>query len=347
MILPLVEVHAVDHCNQNCRWCHNYAPFAPKKEYNAEDYFPWLDLLRDKGAQFGVISIMGGEPMLHSDITSFAYKIYHRYKVPLLITTNGFWLSEKSIDAHQLLWKMLFRIKISRYPVIERKLHGYDRMKELSSRIKKHNPKIQIEFPIKSSFNKLEFYSSPREVEMYCGNSECTALLPNGIMGRCGAGAYTHLAPESTFSQGFIESKHMLYDLKQFNLRTFTLWKKRYPLDACSFCNFGFPADRSDNWKVEKNYTPFNHEYETDYFVNTASHFLHNNDIDGACDILENVDKKNKQRSDVLNIEGIIAFKRGAPQDALNLFREALDKNETFLEAASNYNYVVHSLRHS
>lgn len=61
-LLPFVEVHLVDHCNHTCRWCHNYSPNSPKREYKAEDYFEGLDLLRANKVDLNSISLMGANP---------------------------------------------------------------------------------------------------------------------------------------------------------------------------------------------------------------------------------------------------------------------------------------------
>lgn len=268
-----LEIHAVDHCNSNCRWCHNYAPFAPKKNYSACEYFDGLDLLTKNKAEFGAISIMGGEPFLHPNLMKFAYDLLLRYKKPLMITTNGFWLGKEAVEYYKDLWPLLSTMRISRYPLIEKRLGGVAYIREMMALIKKYNPSIYIDFPNKGRFNKLEFFDQPVEVELFCGNAECTALLPDMRMARCGAGGYAHLAPAGHLSDGFADSKHMFYDLTQFDMRTFSLWRKRYPLDACSYCSFSLPS-KSGSWKVESGKAPFNKDYELEYYISLGKGLL-------------------------------------------------------------------------
>lgn len=262
---PFIEVHAVDHCNNNCRWCHNYSPFSPKKEYQASDYFEGFDFLIEKEHNFQIISLMGGEPFLHSNITLFAHQFLERYRKPQIITTNGFWLSETAVKDYQDLWSMLNIVKISRYPTIEKRLGGADEFKRLVNLIKEYNPKIVIEFPDKGTFNTLEFYEEPIEVEHYCGNSGCIALLPDMKIARCGAGAYTHLAPEGMVSEAFTNNKDIIYDLRTYDIYSFNFWKHRYPLDGCSYCSFA-KKNVGGAWKMEKGRTPFNTAYELEYY---------------------------------------------------------------------------------
>jgi hypothetical protein len=227
-----LEVHAVDHCNHNCRWCHNYSPFSPQKSYEANDYFDGLDVLKKNNIQYHSISIMGGEPFLHTNLIGFAYALLERYRKPLMLTTNGFWLSNDDIYLYKDLWPIINSLRVSRYPTIMHKLGGERNVKAMLQVIRKYNPNIFIDFCNKTTFNKLEFWNSPKDPQVYCGNAECTALLPDMRMGRCGAGAYTRLAPKDMICEPFMSSQDMFYDLKNFENTSFWLWRKRYPLDA-------------------------------------------------------------------------------------------------------------------
>ena len=266
-MLPVVEVHVVDHCNHICRWCHNYAPAAPKRQYQAEDYFAGLDLLASNSVNVNIISLMGGEPFLHSDLTGFADAVLARYRRPLELTSNGFWLSEDNIRMYAELWPMLWTLKISRYPAIEKRLGGEANILAMFDAIRRYNPDLLIEWPDKYYFNELKFFQEPRDVQLYCGNSTCLALvnLPEGpVLGRCGAGAYAHLAPEGLLPDAFSDSKHMLYPLREFALPSFMLWHKRYPLDACEYCNFS-QLNRSMRWKPLSGGRLFVDEYEEEF----------------------------------------------------------------------------------
>lgn len=59
--LSYIAVHAVDHCNQSCVHCNNHSVFFKKKQYDAEDYSKWIDILiAKKMVKFGTLSIIGG-----------------------------------------------------------------------------------------------------------------------------------------------------------------------------------------------------------------------------------------------------------------------------------------------
>lgn len=341
-MLKFLEVHVVDHCNNNCRWCHNYSPFSPKKEYEAKDYFDGLDLLEQRFPEqsFGAISLMGGEPFLHSDLIRFAYRMKERYRKPLLITTNGFWMSDEAIAAYKDLWRILNHVKISRYPTIEKRLGGEEEMKRLAESIKKYNPGIRVDFPDKWKFNKLEFFCEPVEVELYCGNSRCIALLPDMTMHRCGAGAYAHFAPEGMLTDAFKNSKHMSYDLKQFRHDTYMFWLNRYPMDACAYCSFALKT-KGGEWKVEKGLKPFNNEYEQEYHLGLAKRMLIMNKPDHARREAAYMRQRYGDQPEVFMLEGILNAHTGDMLKALHAFGNVLAMDSTNEEAAR----YVHSIQ--
>lgn len=330
--IPYVEVHTVDHCNNNCRWCHNYSPFCPEKEYEAKDYFPGLDILNGEGFQLGAISLMGGEPFLHSDITRFAFEIWERYERPLVITSNGFWLSEEAVRAYKDLWQLISLVKISRYPTIEKRLGGYEEAYRIAMLIKEYNPHAHITFPQKAVFNKLETFEHPREVKRFCGNSHCMALFRDMTVHRCGAGAYRHFAPEGMLSEGFLNCPHMTYDLKNFDYNDFVLWRSRFPLEACTYCNF---SDRTPSvgWKVEKGHKPFNTGYEIDYHYNLAKSMIAQESLKDAEKHSEFIRNSYGDLPQIEVIKGLIASQHGDLPGSLAAFSAALQQDPDNTEA--------------
>ncbi len=319
-----LEVHAVDHCNNNCRWCHNYSPFSPKRDFEAREYYDGLDVLRKHNVNFFSISIMGGEPFLHPDLITFAYDLLVRYKHPLMLTTNGFWLSSDAIKAYKELWSLITTLRISRYPTIEKRLGGPDDMKRLIYSIKEYNPALNIDFPDKSFFNTLAFYDAPMDIQVYCGNSECTALLPDMRMGRCGAGAYMHLAPPNTFTDAFAASEHMFYDLKAFEPQSFWLWRKRYPLDACAYCSFS-QKTKYGVWKLERGRPLFNVEHELAHDLNVGKRLLAKGHLPEARDRARLMRGRYGETVEVATLEGLVDMTTGNLDGALHAFSKVLE----------------------
>lgn len=70
--LKSIAVHLVDHCNLRCCGCDHFAPLAQKR-FEEPDIFE-KDIKRFaelSGAKLGTLKLMGGEPLLHPQLTDF------------------------------------------------------------------------------------------------------------------------------------------------------------------------------------------------------------------------------------------------------------------------------------
>lgn len=251
VLFDYLEVHAVDHCNNNCRWCNNHSPFSAPKEYAAGDYIPWMNILRDKKISFRMISVMGGEPFLHSDLIGFVHDLKSHFPDKVLaISTNGFWLSQEEIDSYSALWTLTDVLFLSLYPNLLSDTGGVERALSLVELIKRHNPQMSIDLRSKDKFRIIDYPKEPTEPPVFCGTSECTTLLADGRLARCGLGGYAHLNPN--LGEQFLKTDHMFFDLKMpsFTPGEFWHWRRRWPLDSCYHCTSY--AWEMSSWKAER-----------------------------------------------------------------------------------------------
>lgn len=283
-----VEVHAVDHCNNNCRWCHNYSPLAVPRTYEASEYFRGLDILQENGVYYQILSIMGGEPFLHPDLVGFAVDLKRRYMKELMVTTNGFWLGDRQIIAYAPLFEVLDVVHFSVYPNMLKRLGGRERFDSLCEAVRALHPHLTINVNDKQSFRPLDFFEESVRPAVYCVNAECTALLPDGRMARCGAGGYLHLHPSPP--RAFANSEDMFYDLNQFNQQSFWMWRKRFPLDACAHCSFAQPGNGS--WKAQPG-TPYRANLDAEAKARSAQRLLAMRRMDLALEEFEDILAKN------------------------------------------------------
>ena len=89
-------------CNFNCRHCFNAADNAAiMTEW---DYDELLDLL-SQASDCGMhsITLTGGEPMLHPRFMDVVHAIYERNMVLERLTTNGWYLTEETLDEFSAL----------------------------------------------------------------------------------------------------------------------------------------------------------------------------------------------------------------------------------------------------
>lgn len=330
-----VEIHAVDHCNNHCDSCHNFSPFAPKRSYEPEEYFPGLDILVTNQVNFVTISIMGGEPFLHPDLPRFADALHRRYGKKLICTSNCFWLNEEDIRYYAPLWRLLDTLTVSVYPNMVKRLGGMERFNELLACLQKQQPRLRIFKPEKYVFRDLSFFESPEPVTLHCPNAECTCLLPDARMARCGAGAFQHFSPE--VSPGFAASQDMFYDLTRFDWQQFWFWRKRYPLDACSFC--GLSKLKSMNWKAQRGKT-YRKDYEAEFHVLVAERLYNCGYPDMAlARLLRTVDQFPESK-EAHNDLGVVWRSLGRVAHARSALLRALDIDPEYREARNNLNAI-------
>ncbi len=70
-VLPYLEMHVVDHCNLNCKGCSHFSPIADELFTDIDEFTNDLQQLSQLFSNIKVIRLMGGEPLLHPNITDF------------------------------------------------------------------------------------------------------------------------------------------------------------------------------------------------------------------------------------------------------------------------------------
>ena len=162
-----IEVHAVDHCTLSCIGCNHGSPHLRKKSYMVEDYTVWFDLLINKGHRWRSIGISGGEPfLLLNKINEFCQTLKQKYKCPIHIFTNGFWLnSERCVDDYSVCFSNIDSLQISFYKPYVEKI-GIEKMKSTLDLIKnKYNIKIySFQNEGVKKFGQVYFYDIPVKI---------------------------------------------------------------------------------------------------------------------------------------------------------------------------------------
>ena len=241
------ELHAVDHCNLRCNGCNHHSWMLKKAEYKAEDYFPHIDEMLRRNINFDTIGILGGEPFLHSDISNFVLSIKNRYKKKVTLTTNGFWLRKDWKKYHEM-FSILSDMWISIYNPIEKSI-GRDKMISEINQIKQmySNMNVTLRDHI-THFIELKFTSEPEKPTSFChAQGNCTNLMPDGRLARCGVGAYADKNPEAT--KEFLNNlDDLFYDLTIDDGKSFEEWKTKFPLRSCDYCTMW--KNKSIPWQM-------------------------------------------------------------------------------------------------
>lgn len=126
------EISLVDHCNMSCQMCDHYSQLS--EEWYLDTDILDRDLKRMNelcNGKCAVITLLGGEPLLHPDVIKCLEITRKNFKsCPIILLTNGLLLLKKETDEKGNLWEacknLNITISITRYPI---KLN-YDAIKE-------------------------------------------------------------------------------------------------------------------------------------------------------------------------------------------------------------------------
>jgi hypothetical protein len=111
-----------DHCNLNCAACQAFSPIAEKKFLEVDVFerdMSRLAALANKPGLIEAIVLLGGEPLLHPEITVL-FRIFRKYftiDTDLIIFTNGILLNRMPDSFWESCRQYHVIIQISAYPI--------------------------------------------------------------------------------------------------------------------------------------------------------------------------------------------------------------------------------------
>lgn len=113
------EFHLVEHCNLKCAGCTHFAPLAQEEYLSVNEFEKDIMRLSDlTGGNTRFINLLGGEPLLHPDISKFFRICRAAFPNTLIrVVTNGILLN----DMPEEFWKECkdnsIIIGITQYPI--------------------------------------------------------------------------------------------------------------------------------------------------------------------------------------------------------------------------------------
>lgn len=247
----ILQIHAVDHCNNRCMDCNHYSIYANKHEYDAGEYFEALDVVYEKCWYPGYLVVIGGEPFLHSDLMRFCKKLHERYaKAKLSITTNGFWITKKNLIKHERLFSMLSRIIVTVYPNLYKKINEaipVDHLPRYITALYPHLTVIVRDHSKGMGFMRANYSPEvPSGFYPRCGEVACNSLLPDGRLTRCSTAAYgPQFNSRLKFFNNYKDVYFNVFEWKEDLMQ----WLSKIPYDACSECPFVDPL--LSKWKID------------------------------------------------------------------------------------------------
>jgi MoaA/NifB/PqqE/SkfB family radical SAM enzyme len=245
------EVHLASQCNLNCRSCSHFSPLVEREflllETFEKDCKRISHLCNKSGetTQVSSIRFMGGEPLLHPDISAFL-ETGRKYfeKAKLAIVTNGVLLPKQTENFWRSCRNNKVKIRISGYPI---KLET-EKIKKLS---KKFKVKVKNYGTKKNEWGKMKIDISGRqdkENSFNICNHDCVNLC-DGKLYSCPTIAYIKY-----FNQYFgkkLEVKESDYvDIHKVESIDEIMEFLSSPSDFCRYCDIA--GGKMQEWGISK-----------------------------------------------------------------------------------------------
>jgi MoaA/NifB/PqqE/SkfB family radical SAM enzyme len=194
------ETNLVYHCNLNCMGCDHFCPLAEQWFADINEYK--RDMRRMSGifdGEAGIIRLIGGEPLLHPDVTCFmevARENFKRTQIDLL--TNGLLLPKESDEFWDYCKQLDIGLDITQYPVMP----NFDALEEKARRyglrwhLKREEKEVKTLFKIplnpKGNCDPMDSYLRclyPHN----CHISSSTTLKQGGRLYSCTVAAHINI----------------------------------------------------------------------------------------------------------------------------------------------------------
>ena len=150
------ETDIAGHCNLNCKCCNHFSPLVEeyfvKPGIFEKDFSRLSELAGRKNEN---IDLMGGEPLLHPEISKILDIARKYFDGPINIVTNGILLKKMDADFWEACKRNNINIKVTSYPI---KLDH----REIKRLAKKHSVKVYIRMQF---MNKHVWCRLPKDME--------------------------------------------------------------------------------------------------------------------------------------------------------------------------------------
>ena len=177
--LPYLEFHIADHCNMNCKYCEHYSGLVKTPKFtNFEKFTQDLNQLHNFIDDIGMIRILGGEPLLNSEVGEYVKLCRKLYPLAnIFVVTNGILLPKMSDEFFDTLNQNNAGIHVSFYPPLESKMPSIRQLLE-DKKIAHYIFPLINEFTIKQT---LKRHDHKREIFLQCFQAHCHNLYEGKI----------------------------------------------------------------------------------------------------------------------------------------------------------------------
>jgi MoaA/NifB/PqqE/SkfB family radical SAM enzyme len=234
------DVHLADHCNLNCKGCDNFSPVAPKYFLEKETFEKDCARLSElSGGKLEDICLLGGEPLLHPEITGII-KIARKHfpDTEISILTNGLLLPGMNAEFWDCCREQRVKITITKYPV-----------KINIAAIKDMAGKFGVKLEILYEHGERSFYYKPLSIFgpgniknsfMNCWYANRCIHLRNGRFS-CATVSYIEILNNAVIEQRDIKfdvTENDYIDIYKANSIDEILDFLSKPMPFCRYCDF-------------------------------------------------------------------------------------------------------------
>ena len=188
-IIDYLEFWATKHCNLNCKGCSSCSPISEEWYLQTEVLRKDLNRLNRLGISVTNINILGGEPLLHSQIVDLINIVKQEFpNCNLGMLTNGLLLRNMNESFWNSCIKNNVKLKITCFPIFSE-----DDIEQIEHILNQWGIEYQLTRKIK--FNKILIEnnkSSMEEIIKACGCNNAYNLY-DGYVSRCTVPMITEL----------------------------------------------------------------------------------------------------------------------------------------------------------
>jgi len=246
-----VEIHVVEHCNLNCSGCNHFSSLAKEEYLQPEQFEKDMKRLAELSKDYFAIKILGGEPLLHPNITAF-FDIARKYfpSTPIQITTNGILLVKQPDEFWQNCNKNKITVSISQYPI---KLDK----KAIKKAVKTHNVKLVFngsttqERMCKLPLDLSGSQNIKKSFQKCAISWGCCVTLREGRMYTCCIAAHIKFFNEY-FKQNLAITDKDYVDIYKVNSKEEIIGFLEKPFPFCRYCKTS-ETKFAQRWGISKN----------------------------------------------------------------------------------------------
>ena len=236
------EIHLAEHCNLNCAGCNHFSSLASPELVGTEEFT--RDIVRMSelfNHDSERIYLMGGEPLLHPEITKLMKIARDAFPSSrIIVYTNGLLLSKKEPEFWETCHDCNIGIMISTYPI------SLD-VQTIKDKAEKFGVNLTWTSAPKAALSDSSFIVSPIDKSgsgditksfAYCFESNNCITLKHGKLFTCVFAAHVHHFSEKFGVDIPITEADYIDIYKETDANT-VLEKLARPIPACRFCSGG------------------------------------------------------------------------------------------------------------